>query len=126
MKKGWRVAVYAFYTPDPAIEYRTEGRRRRKCHVFTCIGKGCGKRIVRYLDTGDAQSTGNMRRHVAKCPCWGPDILKAADNASNLKDARENIVKNYLRDGSITAIFVRKLKGKITYSHRQHTRGETR
>ena len=81
---------------------------------------------MRYLDTGDAQSTGNMRRHVAKCPCWGPDILKAADNASNLKDARENIVKNYLRDGSITAIFVRKLKGKITYSHRQHTRAETR
>jgi hypothetical protein len=31
-----------------------------------------------------------------------------------------------LRDGSITAVFERKDREKVTYSHRQHTKTETR
>jgi hypothetical protein len=39
-------------------------------------------------------------------------------------DVREGMAK--LVDGSITAHFERKGKGKVTYSHRPHTKAETR
>lgn len=125
MKKGWRSVVYAFYEPDPVIEYRGTAQKPRKCHVFKCLGKGCGKTVVRYLDTGDAQSTGNMHKHVTRC--WGPEILKTADEASNLKEAQEKIVKTYQKSGSITSFFSRKFgKGRVTYSHTQHTSKQAR
>ncbi|GLB35657.1 hypothetical protein LshimejAT787_0212220 [Lyophyllum shimeji] len=120
MQSGWRTAVYAFFQPDPVIEYR-DGR---KCHVFRCTGKGCTQRIVRYLDTKDAQSTGNMRKHVKKC--WGEDVLHAADEAKNIHEARTKVVGGYRANGSITASFARKDKANVTYSHRPHTRTETR
>jgi hypothetical protein len=46
-------------------------------------------------------------------------------DCANLKDARgaTNDIKN---TGSITAAFKRKGKGKVTYSHRQHTKMETK
>ncbi|KAG1722400.1 uncharacterized protein EDB91DRAFT_1240224 [Suillus paluster] len=69
-----------------------------------CQAKRCKNKVRRYLDKGDARSTGNMRKHVRSC--WGDEVLKAADQA---KDANE-----------------RKGKGKVTYSHHQHTRAETR
>ncbi|KAG1723998.1 hypothetical protein EDD22DRAFT_982907 [Suillus occidentalis] len=67
--------------------------------------------------TEDVRSTGNMRKHVKSC--WGEDALNAADDA---KGADDVILKN----GSITASFERKGKGKVTYLHCQHTHGETR
>jgi hypothetical protein len=121
MMKGWRVAAYAFYGPTPEIEYRDGGRR---CHVFTCLRKGCNKKIVRYLDTSDIHSTGNMRKHVAKC--WGVEVLKTADEAKDVGEVRGKIIKGYQKDGSITAAFERKGKGKVPYSHRQHTKTELR
>lgn len=120
MKKGWRGVIYAFYKPDPIIEYR-DGR---KCHAFECLSKTCGKTVVRYLDTTDAQSTGNMRKHVTKC--WGPEIVKTADQASNLMEAREKIVKTYLKSGSVTTYFSRKGKGPVKYSYTQHTSKQAR
>ena len=42
------------------------------------------------------------------------------------KDARESVVKEIKGSGSITAAFERKGKGKVTFSHRQHTKTETK
>ena len=58
--KEWTSLVYAFFHPEHKIEVK-EGRRS---HVFKCQAKGCKAMIRRYLDTKDARSTGNMRKHV--------------------------------------------------------------
>ncbi|RPD52240.1 hypothetical protein L226DRAFT_438013, partial [Lentinus tigrinus ALCF2SS1-7] len=74
-------------------------------------------------DTKDAQSTGNLRKHARRC--WGDDTIERADEADDADEVRLTIVKGLLRDGSITAHFARK-KGVVTYSHRPHTKAETR
>ena len=76
----------------------------------------------RYLDKKDAKSTSNMRKHAKLC--WGEETVKLADEAKNVQEARTTI--SGVKDGSITASFERKGKGKVTYSHRQHTRTETK
>jgi hypothetical protein len=52
--------------------------------------------------------------------------VAAADNTRSIDAAREVLAKSKLRDGSITAEFERIGKGKVTYSHRQHTKTEAR
>lgn len=118
--KDWNSPVYAFFDPTPQI-VEIDGRR---AHDFKCQAKRCKTKVRRYLDKGDARSTGNMRKHV--CLCWGDEVLKAADEAKDANEVRQQIVGSFLRNGSITASFERKGKGKVTYSHRQHTRVETR
>ena len=51
--------------------------------------------------------------------------MKAIMDCANLKDTHRaaNDIKN---TGSLTAAFERKGKGKVTYSHRQHMKMETR
>jgi hypothetical protein len=120
LKKDWNSPVYAFFHPEADIEY-VHGRR---CHVFKCAAKGCQQRIRRFLDTGDARSTGNMRKHVKNC--WGEDALAAAAQTKNAREARETVVQGILMTGTITASFERKGKGKVTFSHRQHTKTETK
>ncbi|TFY78228.1 hypothetical protein EWM64_g5785 [Hericium alpestre] len=105
MKARWTSPMYAFFDPVPSITYVKD----RKCHEFKCSAKGCKQIVHRYLDTGDAQSTGNMHKH-----------------AVDVKTAREKVVKGYLKSGKITASFERKNKGTVTYSHVQHTKMETR
>ena len=117
MQEDWNAPIYAFYKPTPAIGY--EGGRRY--YEFKCAAKGCKKGIRRYLDTKDAKSTSNMRKHAKNC--WGADTVLAADNAKDVGMARD-ILKQ--RDSSITAAFERVGKGKVTYSHRQHTKTETK
>ncbi|KAG2040592.1 hypothetical protein BDR03DRAFT_857502 [Suillus americanus] len=118
--KDWISLVYAFFNPTPCI-VTIEGRL---AHEFMCLGKSCKATVRRYLNKKDARSTGNMRKHVRAC--WGKDILVAADNAKDANEARVKIVGGFLRNGSITALFEPKGKGQVTYSHRQHTRAETR
>ena len=74
-----------------------------------------------YLNTGDAKSTGNLHKHARLC--WGAEAMAAADETRNLGAAFEAL-KN-VKDGSITGAFERVGKGKITYSHRQHTTTQT-
>jgi hypothetical protein len=50
--------------------------------------------------------------------------VAAADETRNLGAAFEALKK--VKDGSITEAFERVGKGKITYSHRQHTTTQTR
>ena len=78
--------------------------------------------VRRYLDTSDAKSTGNLRKHARVC--WGAEAVAAADEAHNLGAAFEALKK--VKDGSITGAFERVGKGKATYSHRQHTTTQTR
>jgi len=91
-------------------------------HEFTCLQKHCHQKIVRYLDTKDAQSTGNMRRHVKKC--WGEGVLTAAESAKDANEACSRIIHGFLKTGKITEMFER--KAKATYSTIQHTKSETR
>jgi hypothetical protein len=81
--------------------------------------------VRRYLDTSDAKSTSNLRKHAKIC--WGEETVVAADQTRDVETAREALRK--LKDGSITEAFERVAKGKpgrITYSHRQHTTTESR
>lgn len=78
--------------------------------------------VRRYLDTSDSKSTGNLRKHAKIC--WGAETVAAADETRNVDSAREALKK--VKDGSITEAFERLGKGKVTYSHRQHTSAQTR
>ncbi|EIW54545.1 uncharacterized protein TRAVEDRAFT_76646, partial [Trametes versicolor FP-101664 SS1] len=118
LRVKWTSPVYAFYHPDPIIEY-VNGRRT---HLFRCMAKGCKKTCRRFLDKGNRSLTNNLRRHVRKC--WGPEVLKRAEEALNVEEARK-LVTGVLQDGDISVVFRRK-KGAVLYSHRTHTRSETR
>jgi hypothetical protein len=120
LSKKWTSPIYAFYKAIPQIE-TVDGRR---CHVFECAGKTCKYLCRRYLDKSDANSTGNLWKHVKVC--WGEEALKAAEALANVEEARDKVVKSLNQSGSITAVFERVGKGQVTYSNRQHTRTETR
>ena len=54
-------------------------------------------------------------------------MVERAVNAKDIESARRTLQGAKLKkDGSITAVFERNGKGKVTYSHRQHTVAETR
>ncbi len=124
LSKGWNSPVYVFFRQTPRIEYKKECR----CHIFECAAANCkgrtGRDVRRFLDTGDANLTGNMWKHAKIC--WGAETVTAADATKDLFGAREVLTKSKLKDGSITAEFARIGKGKVTYSHRQHTKTEAR
>lgn len=105
-----------------------EGRRVHEfnCTASSCKGRGRYPRIVRrYLDTSDRNSTGNLRKHARLC--WGDETVLSADACGNKNTVRDGLAKaNKLKNGSIAVAFERKGKGKITFSHRQHTNAETR
>jgi hypothetical protein len=124
--KQWNTPIYAFFRPTPAIGF-IDGRR---AHIFECCAKSCrgkgknGRHVRRYLDTADATSTSNLRRHTKAC--WGEEAVAAAGTVLDVHAARAVLAKPTLRDGTITAAFERVGKSKITYSHRQHTKTESR
>lgn len=86
------------------------------------MGKGNGRIVRRYLDTGDAKSTSNLRKHVKIC--WGEDAMAAADGTRNVQAAREVLGKMVSGNSSITQAFEQAAKGTVTYSYRQHTSTE--
>ena len=94
-----------------------------ECAAGTCQGR-TGRDVHRFLDTGDAKSTGNMQKHAKIC--WSAETIAAADATKSLVGAREVLSKAKLKDSSITAEFVRIRKGKVIYSHHQHTKTEAR
>lgn len=123
--KEWNSPIYVFFKPTPSIEY-IKGRRVHvfECSATHCLGKGNGRMVRRYLDTSDAKSTGNLRKHAKIC--WGEEAVAAADNTKDVRAAREVLGKMKSVDSSITAAFKRIAKDKVTYSHRQHTTTEAR
>ena len=121
----WSSPIYVFFRKTPRIEYVND----RRLHVFECAAGRCrgknGRDVRRFLDTADAKSTSGLRRHAKNC--WGEEAVEAADKTQDLESARLVLTKTKLRDGSITAEFERIAgKGKVTYSHRQHTSTESR
>jgi len=126
LQKEWRSKVYAFFHPDVKICH-VDGR---KCHEFSCNarnckGKGKNPRLVRrFLDTKDRASTKSLRVHAINC--WGREIVDQSEDAKNISSAREALKGAELRDGSLTAVFERTGKGKVTYSHKNHTSTESR
>ncbi|KAG1730211.1 hypothetical protein EDB19DRAFT_1897099 [Suillus lakei] len=101
----WVSPVYAFFDPTPHI-VEIDGRR---AHKFKCCAKACKASIHRFLDKKDARSTSNMHKHIKSC--WGKEILSAADEAKDANKVHTKIVGR---------------KGKLTYSHHQHTWAETK
>jgi hypothetical protein len=76
--KDWNSPIYVFFKPTPMIEYIKD----RRVHVFecnakSCKGKGNGRMVRRYLDTSDAKSTSNLRKHAKIC--WGEEVVASAD-----------------------------------------------
>src|SRR5260370_27600099 len=114
MKARWTTVVYTFFKPTPNIKYN-DGR---KMHEFTCLQKHCHQKIVRYLDTKDAQSTGNMHRHVKKC--WGKGVLTVAESAKDANEARSRIIHGFLKTEKLTEMYER--KAKATNSPIKHTK----
>lgn len=124
--KQWNTPIYAFFKPTPLIDH-IDGRRT---HIFECGAKNCmgrgrnGRYVRRYLNTTDATSTSNLRRHAKIC--WSEATVEAAGKTTDVRAARAVLAKSIMRDGSITAAFERVAKEKVTFSHRQHTRTESR
>ena len=114
----WNSPIYAFFHPTPTIGYK----EARRYHEFRCFASNCNKSVRRFLDKKDAGSTSNLHKHAKIC--WGSDTVKAAMSATNASEARQILSES--KDGSIAAAFKIKGKGKVTYSHRQHTRTETK
>lgn len=68
-----------------------------------------------------------MHKHAKNC--WGEEnVSKALETKGKLSidDVRKSLAQAKLHDGSITASFERKGKGRVTFSTRQHTYTETR
>lgn len=120
--KRWDAPVYAFFKPIPGIVHFDD---RRKAHVFECAASHCRcktRLVRRFLYTRDSSSTSNLRRHAKIC--WGNEVITAADEAGDHSSACGALANH--KDGSITAAFERAGKGKVTYSHRQLTKAESR
>jgi hypothetical protein len=97
----------------------------RKAHVFECAVRSCHCRsrlVCWFLDTGNAKSTSNLCQHAKVC--WGEEAVSAADNTRDVKTARDILTHTKGVDKSITALFQCTAKGKVTYSHCQHTKVE--
>jgi hypothetical protein len=120
LSKEWKSPIYAFYKPIPNVA-KVKGR---PCHEFMCAARGCKYTSRRYLDTKDKASTGNLIKHAKSC--WGDEAWKAANECNNATDARATVTNPIRKSGSITASFKRCGKGKVTYSHRMHTKSETK
>jgi hypothetical protein len=80
--------------------------------------------VRRFLDKSYAPLTGNLCKHAKSC--WGVEAVEAAGTVKNATEARDNIVKALRADGSITAAFEVAGKTRVTYSHRPHTKTETK
>jgi hypothetical protein len=66
-----------------------------------------------------------MQKHAKGC--WRETMVADACNGGNVKDAQESLKNGKMgKDGSIIAFFERTRKGKVTYSHQQHTKTQTR
>ena len=102
--------------------------KERHVHVFECAAGKCrGKNrwdVCQFLDTSDAKSTSGLHRHAKNC--WDDEAVEAADGTQDLEGAHVVLAKTKLCDGLITAKFEHIGKGKVTYSHCQHTSTEAR
>ncbi|KAF9538388.1 hypothetical protein CPC08DRAFT_731257 [Agrocybe pediades] len=102
LQQDWTSTTYTFFDPTPSIEY-IDGRRVHvfSCNAGRCRGKGANPRLVnRYLGTKDASLTASRQLGMSSEKHGG-------------------------KNQPLTALFERAGgKGKVTYSHTQHTTAE--
>jgi hypothetical protein len=124
LSKKWMSLIYAFFHATPIVRYIAG----HCVHAFQCLAKQCrakhGREVQHYLDTSDRKSTSNLHKHTKVC--WGSEAVKAADTTKNAKAVRTAIDTSKSRDGSLTEVFTRIGKYKVSYSHHQHNVTETR
>jgi len=65
-----------------------------------------------------------MHKHAKRC--WGAEIITSANNAKNVNNVCDTTIKGILDPQTITATFEQQGKDKVTFSHRQHTKTESR
>jgi hypothetical protein len=53
-----------------------------ECDATHCMGKGNGRMVHQYLDTGDTKSMSNFCKHVKIG--WGEAAITAADNTRDI------------------------------------------
>jgi len=70
--------------------------------------------VRRFQDSKDKASTANLKHHTLRC--FGEDAVNAAIAGKQAAG----------RNGSIFALFARKGKQPVKYSHRVHTNPEVR
>jgi hypothetical protein len=63
-----------------------------------------------------------MIKHAKNC--WGEEAWLMANQCRNAAEARSMVTEPIATSGSITATFQRTGKGKVTFSHRMHTKTE--
>lgn len=118
LSKDWNSPIYVFFKPTPSIKYIKEHCIHVfECNAKHCKGKGNGHMVHYYFDTSDCKSTRNLCKHAKVC--WGVETMATSDETWNVDAAHEAVKK--VKDGSITEDFERAAKGKVTYSHHQHT-----
>ena len=101
--------IYGLFKHARVVEVDNRPAHEFKCHRRTCTAK-----VQCYLDTKDAGSTGNLRKHAKAC--WGEAVVKAVDTAINATEVRTKLVSNVLKDGSITMAFETKSRERGNYS----------
>ena len=125
LPEDWTSPIYTFFGPIPDITYNAEGHLAHEfhCSAGVCKGKGTNKQIIqRFLDTLDWTSSSNLKWHAVIF--WGGDTVgKALDAKVDIESAHKILGGH--QNSLITAAFERKGKGKVLYSHRQHTKAET-
>src|SRR5882757_2680165 len=100
-----------FFKSDVAFEYHND----RPSHFFTCAACKCklpAGGVRRYQDSKDKASTANLKHHALHC--FGEDAVNASIVGKEPKKL----------SGSIFAMFARKGKQPVKYSHRVHTNPE--
>ena len=119
LQSKWTSIYYGFFLTDVEIEF-VGGRCS---HLFTCAKESCAVKVRRYLDTGDATSTGNLRGHVLKC--WGKEAIVRARALGNDTNVRAEFIEK-TTSGDISVMLGLKQGKNVSYSHRNHTRAEVR
>jgi len=97
--------------------------RAIRCTSSSVLRVTARPRLDSSANTGDISSTSNLCRQAIRC--WGDEAVAAADKTTNARIAREAL-SNKEPNRSITAAFEGVGKGRVTYSHRQHTKAEAR
>jgi hypothetical protein len=113
LQEHWRSPIYTFFKPDVVFQYH-EGW---PSHFFTCTApkcKVCARGVRRYQDSQDKASTANLKHHALHC--FGEEAVNAA--IAGKEHANRNC--------GILALFARKGKQPVKYSHRVHTNPEVR
>lgn len=80
--------------------------------------------IRRYLDTVDAKSTSNFRKHSKICR--GKEVVEAADSTRDLASTRKALKKMKTANESVAEASQCAATVKVSFGHRLHTMTEAR